>query len=208
MRSGSGPGVRESWRTRCLRPANTKTPLARPPAIPAPPPSSLAPSTASQAGHRSPSQSFSACLHFTRFAVSTRAGIVVPGRSGQAQKYLHDFSHREAELNVTATTIARDLEVLGITANKKPTATIRKPALVFKVRSPAITDRKVASQNPTRPHQPAPRNKNFSPRPVSPRIAVPLKPRPPKTQSPEIPLSPEQLRHSISKRCFSWCKPG
>jgi nucleoid DNA-binding protein len=97
------------------------------------------------------------------------------------------------ELNVTATTIRRDLEAEGITANKKPTATIRKPAVVWKDSSRATPDRKVASQNPTKPHQPTPWSKHISPRPVSPRLVVPepLKPKPP---SPEIPLSPEQLR--------------
>jgi nucleoid DNA-binding protein len=94
------------------------------------------------------------------------------------------------ELNVTATTIARDLQLLGITANKKPTATIRKPAVVFKGSSPPTSERKVASQNPTKPHQPTPRNWNLYPRTIVPR---PLKPRPPKQPSPEIPLSPEQL---------------
>src|ERR1039457_6317519 len=64
------------------------------------------------------------------------------------------------ELNVTATTIARDLELLGITANKKPTATIRKPAVVFKASKPAIPD--------TKPHRPAPRNLNLYPRRVVP----------------------------------------
>ena len=92
------------------------------------------------------------------------------------------------ELNVTETTIRRDLEVQGITANKKPTATRRKPAVVWKGSSRATSDRKVASQNPTKPHQPTPRNKDISPRIVVPE---PLKPRQPK---PEIPLSPEELR--------------
>jgi nucleoid DNA-binding protein len=84
------------------------------------------------------------------------------------------------ELNVTPTTIARDLELLGITANKKPTATIRKPAVVFKSNRPATTDSK--------PLQPPPRIKGNPPQPVVPE---PLKPEPP---SPEILLSPEQLR--------------
>src|ERR1017187_7311986 len=95
------------------------------------------------------------------------------------------------ELNVTETTIRRDLEVQGIPANKKPTATRRKPAVVFKGSSRATSDRKVASQNPTKPHQSTPRNKDISPRIVVPK---PLKPRPPKHRSPEIPLSPEELR--------------
>jgi hypothetical protein len=88
------------------------------------------------------------------------------------------------ELDVTATTISRDMKVLGITANKKPTATRRKPAVVFKDSSRATSDSKVASQNPTKPHPPAPRP-IISPRRVVPE---PLKRRPPK------PLSPEQLR--------------
>jgi nucleoid DNA-binding protein len=90
------------------------------------------------------------------------------------------------ELNVTPTTIARDLELLGITANKKPTATIRKPAVVFKSSRPAISDRKVAWQNPTKPFK-------LPPRPVFPRPGVPepLKPKPP---SPAIPLGPAELR--------------
>jgi nucleoid DNA-binding protein len=90
------------------------------------------------------------------------------------------------ELNVTPTTIARDLELLGIPANKNPTATIRKPAVVFKSSRPAIPDKKIASQNPTK-------RLKLPPRPVFPRRGVPepIKPKPP---SPEIPLSPEQLR--------------
>jgi hypothetical protein len=79
------------------------------------------------------------------------------------------------ELNVTETTIRRDLEVLGITANKKPTATRRKPAVVWKASSPAISNNK--------PLQPAPRI--VVPRPLT------LKPKHP---SPAIPLSPKELR--------------
>jgi nucleoid DNA-binding protein len=94
------------------------------------------------------------------------------------------------ELNVTPTTISRDLEALGITATKKPTATIRKPAVVFKSSSRPTPNRKVASQNPAKPHRPAPWSKNIHPRVIVPR---PLKPRPPKHPTPEIPLSPEQL---------------
>jgi hypothetical protein len=87
------------------------------------------------------------------------------------------------ELNVTETTIRRDLEALGITRTKKPTATRRKPAVVFKGSSRAAPDRKVAAQNPTKPLK-------LPPRPVFPRRVVPepLKPGPPK------PLSPEELR--------------
>src|ERR1017187_3590256 len=90
------------------------------------------------------------------------------------------------ELGVTATTITRYLEVLGITANEKPTATRRKPAFVFKGSSPATSDRKVAARNPTK-------RIKLPPRPVFPRRVAPepLKPEPP---SPAIPLSPEQLR--------------
>ena len=95
------------------------------------------------------------------------------------------------ELNVTETTIRRDLKVLGIAASKKPTATRRKPTVVWKGSSRATSDRKVASQNPTKSHKPTPRNKDISPRIVVPE---PLKPRQPKHRSPEIPLSPEELR--------------
>jgi nucleoid DNA-binding protein len=95
------------------------------------------------------------------------------------------------ELNVTETTIRRDLEVLGIPASKKPTATRRKPAVVWKGSSHATSDRKVASQNPIKSHKPTPRNKDVSPRIVVPE---PLKPRQPKHRGPEIPLSPEELR--------------
>jgi hypothetical protein len=87
------------------------------------------------------------------------------------------------ELGVTATTISRYLEAQGITATKKPTATRRKPDVVFKDSSRATSDRKVASQNPTK-------RIKLRPRPVFPRRVVPepLKPGPPK------PLSPKQLR--------------
>ena len=93
------------------------------------------------------------------------------------------------ELNVTGTTIRRDLEAQGITRTKKPTATRRKPAVVFKASSPAASDSKVAAQTPAKPLK-------LPPRPVFPRRVVPepLKPGPPKPPSPEIPLSPEQLR--------------
>jgi nucleoid DNA-binding protein len=103
------------------------------------------------------------------------------------------------ELNVTPTTIQRDLEVLGITTNKKPTATIRKPAVVFKASKPATPDTKPHLPAPRivvprpltlKPKPPAPRNMDLYPRLVMPR---PLKPRPPKQPSPEIPPSPEQL---------------
>jgi hypothetical protein len=78
------------------------------------------------------------------------------------------------------------LEFLGITANKKPTATIRKPAVVFKGSIPVTSERKVAAQNPTKPFK-------LPPRPVFPRPGVPepLKPKPP---SPAIPLGPAELR--------------
>jgi nucleoid DNA-binding protein len=92
------------------------------------------------------------------------------------------------KLNVTETTIRRDLEALGITRTKKPTATRRKPAVVFKGSSRAASDRKVAAQNPTKPLK-------LPPRPVFPRRVVPepLKPGPPK------PLSPEELRRQRLK---------
>jgi len=95
------------------------------------------------------------------------------------------------ELNVTETTIRRDLKLQGIPTNKKPTATRRKPDVVWKGSSRATSDRKVASRNPTKPHKPTPRNKDISPRIVVPD---PLKPRQPKHRSPEIPSSPEELR--------------
>ena len=113
------------------------------------------------------------------------------------------------ELNVTGTTIQRDMKVRGITANKKPTVTRRKKAVACKVSRRATSDRKVASQNPTKPlkltptptkpHKltPTPTKRiNLLPRPVFPRRVVPepLKPGPPKQPSPVIPLSPEQLR--------------
>jgi hypothetical protein len=87
------------------------------------------------------------------------------------------------ELDVTATTISRDLKDQGIARNKKATATRRKPVVVFKGSSRATSDRKVAAQNPTKPYK-------LPPPPVFPRRVVPEppKPRPPK------PLSPEQLR--------------
>jgi hypothetical protein len=86
------------------------------------------------------------------------------------------------ELNVTETTIRRDMKVQGIPANKKPTTTRRKPAVVFKASSPATSDRKVVSHGPTKFFKPAP------------PLVVPPKPRPPKLHILEVPLSPEQLR--------------
>jgi hypothetical protein len=124
----------------------------------------------------------------TSSQISERRKLVAIGiKAGKSRRLI------ARELNVTATTIARDLEVLGITANKKPTATIRKPAVVFKASSPATLDKKVAAQNPLLPHRPTPWNKHISPRPVFPRRVVPepIKPKPP---SPEIPPSPGQLR--------------
>jgi nucleoid DNA-binding protein len=93
------------------------------------------------------------------------------------------------QLDVTATTIRRDMKVLGITRNKKPTATRRKPAAVWKSSRRATSDRRVAVQNPTK-------RLKLPPRPVFPRRVVPepLKPGPPKPPSPEIPLSPAELR--------------
>ena len=113
-----------------------------------------------------------------KISPAERRKLVAIGiKAGKSQRLIAQ------ELNVTPTTIARDLELLGITANKKPTATIRKPAVVFKASSPAIPDKKVASQNPTKRFK-------LPPRPVFPRPGVPepLKPGPPKF------LSPEQLR--------------
>jgi len=97
-------------------------------------------------------------------------------------------------LGVTATTITRYLEVLGITANKKPTATRRKPAVVWKGSSPATSDSKVAAQNRTK-------RIKLRPRPVFTRRVVPepLKPGPPKSLSPAKPLRAEQLRRQRLK---------
>jgi hypothetical protein len=87
---------------------------------------------------------------------------------------------------------------LGITANKKPTATIRKPAVVFKSSRPAISD--------TKPLKPAPRIKGIPPRPVFPRrvAPAPLKPEPPKPPSPEIPLGPEQHLEEMLQLVHAW----
>jgi nucleoid DNA-binding protein len=109
------------------------------------------------------------------------------------------------ELNVNAITISRDLKLLGIAANKKPTATRRKPAVVWEDSSRATPDREVASQDtpmppeptpPTSdrkvarkklilPPRPTPRSKNIPPQNV---VSEPLKP------SQSKPLSPEELR--------------
>jgi hypothetical protein len=79
------PGAGSIYRwTRSLSPANTKTSLARPPAIPSP--LSLAPSTASQRAHRSPPQRFPTCFHSTRSAPSARAGITLPEGSKMTRK--------------------------------------------------------------------------------------------------------------------------
>jgi hypothetical protein len=74
--------------------------------------------------------------------------------------------------------------------------------VVWKVSRRATPDRKVAAQNPTKPHQFTPWNKHISPRPVFPRLVVPepLKPRHP---SPEIPLSPGELRRQCLEEMLS-----
>jgi len=103
--------------------------------------------------------------------------VAIGIKAGKSQRLIAQ------ELNVTETTIRRDLrdlKVQGITANKKPTATRRKPAVVWKESSRATSERKVASQNPTKPQQPTPRNKAISPRPVSPRVVVPKQITPPR----------------------------
>ena len=113
----------------------------------------------------------------TSSEISERRRLAAIGiKAGKSQRLI------ARELGVTATTISRYLEVLGITANKKPTATRRKPAVVFKGSSPATSDRKVASQNPTK-------RIKLRPRPVFPRPGVPepLKPGPPKPLSPAFP---------------------
>jgi nucleoid DNA-binding protein len=95
------------------------------------------------------------------------------------------------ELNVTETTIRRDLELLGVTVDKKPSATRRRSTVVWKGSSHATSDRKVASQNATKSHMPTPRSKDISPRIVVPE---PLKQRQSKHRDAEIPPSPEELR--------------
>jgi DNA-binding CsgD family transcriptional regulator len=122
------------------------------------------------------------------------------------------------ELNVTGTTIQRDMKVQGITANKKPTATRRKRAVAWKRSRRATSDRKVAAPTPTKPLKLTPtptkphkltqtptKRINLPPRPVFPRRVVPepLKPGPPKQPSPVIPLSPEQLRRQHLEEMLS-----
>jgi hypothetical protein len=89
------------------------------------------------------------------------------------------------------------LELLGITANKKPTATIRKPAVVFKTSRPVTPD--------TKPLKPAPRIKGIPPRPVFPRrvVPAPLKPEP---SSPEISLGPEQHLEEMLQLVGAWLR--
>jgi hypothetical protein len=120
----------------------------------------------------------------TSSQISERRRLVAIGvKAGKSQRLIAQ------ELNVTETTIRRDLEAQGIPANKKPAATRRKPAFVWKGSSRATSDRKVAVQNPTKRFK-------LPPRPVFTRRVVPEppKPRPPKPLSPAKPLSPEQLR--------------
>ena len=130
----------------------------------------------------------------TSSQISERRKLAAIGiKAGKSQRLIAQ------ELDVTETTIRRDLEAQGITANKKPTATIRKPAVVFKTSSPAFSDSNVVSQVPTKILKPTPtptKRLKFPPRPVFRRRVVPepLKPEPPKPSGPEIPLSPEQLR--------------
>lgn len=96
------------------------------------------------------------------------------------------------ELNVTGATIRRDMKVRGITANKKPTATRRKKAVVFKASHRAISDRKVAAQHPTK-------RIKLPPRPVFPRRVLPKPPKP----GPPKPLSPEELRRQHLEEMLS-----
>jgi nucleoid DNA-binding protein/transposase-like protein len=64
-----------------------------------------------------------------RISPAERRKLVANGiKAGKSRRLI------ARELNVTPTTIARDLELQGITANKKPTATIRKPAVSSKLR--------------------------------------------------------------------------
>ena len=64
--------------------------------------------------------------------------------------------------------------------SKKPTATERKPAVVWKGSSRATSDRKVASQNPIKSHKQTPRNKD-----ISRRIVVPEPPQAGTDETPE-----------------------
>ena len=135
-----------------------------------------------------------------KISPAERRKLVAIGiKAGKSQRLI------ARELNVTATTIARDLEALGITASKKPTATIRKPAVVFKASSPVTPDKKVVSQTLTWPLKPAPRKKGIARRIVLPPKPLSLKPKQP---SPAIPLSPEQLRQQrfkeMVKEVESW----
>jgi hypothetical protein len=131
--------------------------------------------------------------------------VAIGIKAGKSQRLI------ARELDVTEATIRRDLEAQGITRTKQPTATIRKPAVVFKASSPATSDTKVVSLNPAKSLQPAPTpTKRFKlpPRPVFPRRVVPepLKPGPPKHPSPEIPLSPEQHLEEMLQLVGSWLR--
>jgi hypothetical protein len=154
----------------------------------------------------------------TSSPISERRRLAAIGvKAGKSQRLIAQ------ELNVTETTIRRDLEAQGITRNKKPAATRRKPAAAWNVSRRATPERKVAVPTPTEPLPPTPTKPHqltstptkplklpptpteriklrkrieLPPRPVFPPrvVAKPLQPEPPKPRSPEIPLSPEQLR--------------
>jgi hypothetical protein len=96
------------------------------------------------------------------------------------------------ELNVTATTIQRDMKVQGINANKKPTVTRRKKkAAVWERSRRATPERKVAAQTPTKPHQLAPIP--TKPHQLAPTPTKPLKLTPTLTK-------PHQLAPTPTKR--------
>src|ERR1035437_3595155 len=74
----------------------------------------------------------------TSSQISERRKLAAIGvKAGKSQRLIAQ------KLTVTETTTRRDLEALGITRNKKPAATRRKPDVVFKGSSPATPDGKV-----------------------------------------------------------------
>ena len=147
-------------------------------------PADCQPHTLDSKGEMKPSENHST----PRISPKERRKLVAIGiKAGKSRRLIAQ------ELNVTETTIRRDLEVQGIAANKKPTATRRKPAVVFKV----------ASQPPAKPFKPTPWKKD-----IARRIVLPPKPIPPKSRIPEAPLSPERLqqqhREEMLQLVHSW----
>jgi len=127
-----------------------------------------------------------------RFPAGTSKLIAIGVKAGKSRRLIAQ------ELNVTETTIRRglrDLKAQGITANKKPTATRRKPVCGLQ-RQPVVRPRigKLRPQNPIRPHRPTSWNKGISPRIVVPR---PFKPRQP---SPELSPEPRATAATASRR--------